>query len=136
MKTSKLPPVTEKELRHFGLLMGPFIAVIFGVVLPWMAEHPMPVWPWIAGAAFGITAFAAPRLLRPVFRVWMAFAEVMNWVMTRLVLGIVFYILVWPMGVAMRLTGKDAMGRKRDKNSGSYRVISLPGLPDHMKRPY
>ena len=136
MKASKLPPVTEKELRHFGFLMGPFIAVIFGVVLPWLAEHPVPVWPWVVGAAFGITAFAAPRLLRPIFRVWMAFAAVMNWVMTRLVLGIVFYIVVWPMGLAMRLAGKDPLGRKLNQSLGSYRVNSLPGLADHMKRPY
>lgn len=136
MMTSKSSPASETELRHFGLLMGLFISVIFGVLLPWLAKHSVPVWPWAVGAAFGFIALAAARLLRPVFRVWMAFALVMNWIMTRLVLGIVFYILVWPMGWAMRLAGKDPMGRKRYRNLDSYRVTSLPGLPDHMKRPY
>lgn len=136
MMPSKSPPVTEKELRQFGLLMAVFVSVIFGVLFPWLAEHPFPVWPWAVGAAFGFVALVSARLLRPIFRIWMKFALAMNWVMTRLVLGTVFYILVWPMGWAMRLTGKDPMGRKLNRDLDSYRVVSLPGLPDHMKRPY
>src|SRR3989344_5715247 len=101
MMTSKSPPASEKELRHFGLLMGLFISVIFGVLFPWLAEHSFPVWPWAVGAAFGLIALVSARLLRPVFRVWMAFALVMNWVMTRLVLGIVFYLFVWPTPLAI-----------------------------------
>jgi hypothetical protein len=136
MMTAKSPPPNEKELRHFGLLMGLFISVIFGVFLPWLVGHAAPVWPWVVGATFGCIALISARLLRPVFRVWMAFALVMNWIMTRLVLGIVFYIIVWPMGWAMRLAGKDPMGRKLNQDIGSYRILTAPGLPDHMKRPY
>ena len=136
MLTLNSPPASEKELRHFGLLMGLFISAIFGALFPWLANHSFRLWPWAVGAVLGFTALVSARRLRPVFRIWMAFAGVMNWIMTRLVLGIIFYILVWPMGWAMRLAGKDPMGRKLNQSLGSYRVLSLPGSPDHMKRPY
>ena len=136
MMPSKSSPASEKELHHFGLLMGLFISAIFGVILPWLAKHSFPVWPWAVGAAFGFIALVSARLLRPVFRVWMAFAAVVNWIMIRLVLGVVFYILVWPMGWALRQVGKDPMRRKCNQNLDSYRVLTPPRLPDHMKRPY
>lgn len=136
MMPSKSSPVTEKELRQFGLLMAVFVSVIFGVIFPWLAGRSLPVWPWVVAAAFGSTALVSARLLRPIFRVWMTFALAMNWVMTRLVLGIVFYILVSPMGWVMRLTGKDTMGRKLHRDLSSYRIPTPPVLPDHMKRPF
>ena len=88
----------------------------------------------ITGAAFAIGGSALfalgglvlRRALRPVYVGWMKFAFVLGWVNTRLILGLFFYGILTPVGVAMRLFGWDPLTRKIDRTAPSYWVKRVP----------
>jgi hypothetical protein len=66
----------------------------------------------------------------------MACGHILGQVNTTIILTIVFYSLFAPMGLAMRLLGKDPMHRKFEPNSDTYRVVRQGRSPSHMKRQF
>ena len=69
-------------------------------------------WALALACAFGLLGIAAPRFLDPVYRAWMAVGEGLGWVNRWILLGIVFYGVLTPMGIVMRLAGRDPMRRR------------------------
>jgi hypothetical protein len=124
-----------KELRSFGLIVGGIFAgigfwplVIRGSRVRW--------WGVALGGALLGAALACPRALNPVHRVWMTLAELLAWINTRLLLGLVFLVLVTPMALAMRIRGTDPMNRGFDRDAVTYRVGRRPRPAKHMLRQY
>ena len=96
-----------------------------------------PRW-WAVALGVGLVgpALAMPRVLAPAHHLWMGLAEVLAWINTRLLLGVVFFGIVTPMGVVMRLLGKDPMRRKSDPSAVTYRVGRCPRPATHMMRQF
>ena len=93
-------------------------------------------WALVAGIVLLAPALVAPRLLAPVYRIWMTIGEALGWVNTRILLGIAFYGLVTPMGLVRRLRGEDPMRRRYDAGAESYRVPKPPRPGTHMRRQF
>ena len=125
-----------QELRKFGLVSGCIVAVLFGVLLPWIFDFQWPAWPWVLAAVLGLWALAHPGSLIFIYRPWLKFGHIAGWINTRIILGILFYLVFFPAGVIMRLVRNDPMRRKLDKNARSYRIDSAPVSKDHVERPY
>jgi len=123
-------------LRQFGLILGFLLIALFGLLFPFVMGTTTPVWPWLAALALWVPAIYRPLWITPIYRAWMAVAHVLNWFMTRLLLGLVFYVVIWPLGIILKLTGKDPLSRKWDNTLTSYRVASPPSTQDDMKRPF
>ena len=123
-KTQTIPELDRKGLREFGLTTGAMIAALFGLLFPWLLDLSFPRWPWGLFAVLAGLGLAAPSLLRPIYRGWMRFGLLMSRIMTPLVLGIVFFGMLLPMGVIMRKFRDDPMARKLDREMESYRVKS------------
>lgn len=126
----------KQELRKFGLVTGAIVVVLFGLLLPWIFSFSLPLWPWIFCGISCAWGLAHPGSLFPVYRVWLKFGHILGWINTRIILGIMFYIVFFPAGIIMRLFGKDPMARKLDNNATSYRKISDPLERNHIERPY
>ncbi len=131
-----IPELDRRGLRDFGLAFGAIIAVLFGLLLPWLFGYQFPWWPWIIAVLFGSWALAAPMTLNPVYRLWMKFGLAINAVVSRVVLAVVFYLVVLPTGMILRLRGRDPMQRKLDKQAKSYRTVSRPAPRDQMQKPF
>ncbi len=131
-----IPEQSPAQLRSFGLIFGALIAVIFGLLIPWLFSGGYRWWPWAAGAVFAIWALAHPASLRPVYRVWMRFGLVIGFINTRIIMAILFYGLFLPIGFVMRLFGWDAMHRQLSGKVESYRVVSRKPRRDHMSHPF
>jgi len=109
--------MSHKQEQHFGFLF----AAVFVIVAFW------PLWPlhapnlyWLAGAgAWAAVALICPRLLAPLYKLWMKFGHVLGWINARIILGVVFFVMVTPIGLVMRLSGKDLL-RMRSPKSASY----------------
>ncbi len=129
------PHDEKKQLRHFGLVVGG----IFGVIGLWpvvfRAEGPR-LWALALGVALLIPALVRPRSLTHVHRIWMAAAEALGWINTRILLSVVFYGMVTPMGIVMRRLGRDPMQRRFDSSIETYRVPKPSRPAAHMTRQF
>ena len=109
----------RREGRSFGLGVG---GVLAAVGAWWLFRGRFPgAAPWVlgAGAALLAAGLAAPALLAVPSRLWLRFGEALSFVTTRVVLGVVFYLVLTPLGVLRRLLGSDPLGR-RDAGQGSF----------------
>ena len=136
LKSNVYPAPDKSELRKFGYITGGIAAVLFGIVLPWLFGHGYPMWPWIIAGILWVWATIAPSTLMPVYKGWMAIGHVLGWINTRIILGIIFYLMFLPVGMVMRLFGKDPMARKIDNSISSYRVVHAIPRKNHVEKPY
>ena len=129
--------VDIRALRSFGLVMAGAIAVLFGLGLPWLSDRPYPAWPWLAAGGLAALALLFPAGLGPFYRGWMVLGHALGWVNTRLLLALVFFVVITPAGLLMRLFGRDPMRRRFEPGLASYRVPHLrPSEPSDMERPF
>jgi hypothetical protein len=126
---------STRQLRHFGLLVGGIFGLIGLWPLVWRHQSPR-LWALALAAALIVPALVAPRVLGPVNRLWMKLGEGLAWVNTRILLGLVFYVVVLPIGFLMRLMGRDPMRRQLERSGTSYRVQSVRRPATHMTRQF
>jgi Saxitoxin biosynthesis operon protein SxtJ len=109
---------TKKDCRSFGLLVGGVIVVI-GLFLLWKTR---PSAPWFLGVGGGLMLFGlvAPLLLKPLQKIWMTFAVLMGFVMTRLILVILFYVVMTLIGRVARIFGAKFLALRPDRSLPSY----------------
>jgi hypothetical protein len=127
---------SDAVLRRFAWIFAALVALLFGLALPWLGERPWPWWPWAAAAAFVLWGLVAPTSVRGFYRLWMRFGQLMSRVTTRLVLAIVFYLVVLPTGLLLRLRGRDPLRRTWRSPEASYRVASRARAADDMRKPF
>jgi hypothetical protein len=107
-----------RSLRKFGLTMGIALAAFGGLFL-WRGRAIAP-YLFVLGALFLLFALAAPRALKHVQRVWMTFAIALGWVMTRVLLVLVFFIGITPIAFIARLSGKKFLELEFEPDRESY----------------
>jgi Saxitoxin biosynthesis operon protein SxtJ len=130
--TVATPP---KQLRSFGLLVGGIFGLIALWPLVWRQEPPR-AWALALAVALIVPALVAPRILAPAYRLWMKLAEVLAWINTRILLGVVFYGMVTPIGLVMRMLKRDPMRRQLEPLGDSYRLRCTPRAATHMLRQF
>jgi hypothetical protein len=113
---------TRRDLRNFGLVVGTGFALI-AAFLFWKGS---PAWPWLGGgaAALILLGLAAPPVLKPLQKAWMAMAVVMGWFMTRLILSVLFFFVMTTIGLVGRLAGKKFLPVPE---GDSYWIRRTPG---------
>jgi hypothetical protein len=113
--------------RSFGRLFTIVCALLAG----WAWWHASSAYIWLAAASvlFALVTWARPEWLAPINRAWMGLAYLLNKIVSPIVLGVLYYGLVTPMGVAMRLSGKDPMRRRFDSAARSYWIERQPPGP-------
>jgi len=142
MKNKKfIPHMREQyreklQLRYFGWIMTGFFPVVFGMVLPWLWSLPWPYWPWVVAGIFGALAWLHPLALKKVYACWMGLAHALAWINTRLILGVVFVLIFIPLGVGLRLLGRDTLQKKWDAHLVSYRINTSARKAEHMERQF
>lgn len=114
--------------RNFGFLF----AGVFALLSAYAAYHggePSKVYGWlIAGVVVGLVAIIAPGALSPFNRVWMKLGDLMGKVVSPLVLGVIFFLLITPVGLIGRLFGRDELRLKRSSGN-TYWIDRDPSGP-------
>lgn len=123
---------TAKELRQFGLIVGGVFVVIGLWPLVFRGES-LRWWAIGLGGILILLGSGLPLVLRPIHSAWMWIGHVLGWVNTRVLLCIVFYGLVTPIGLILRLIGKNTMPMVLAKECLTYRVVRTPRPHSHMK---
>lgn len=123
---------TERMLRQFAGIW----VVFFGAIAAWQGFHHQRQVLAIALAMLAVTlgplGLAWPRTIRPVFIGWTALAYPIGWVVSRIVLGVVFYGLFTPVAWVFRMIGRDALGLKPRPHAVTY-WHSKPRATDKAK---
>lgn len=108
--------------RGFGITF----AVVFALVALWLwLRKDLPVWAiglGVLSLASLTAAYVAPAALRPFNRLWFRFGMLLHHVVTPVIMGLLFFVVVTPMGIVMRALGKDFLRLKRGPDAGSYWV--------------
>jgi Saxitoxin biosynthesis operon protein SxtJ len=113
-------PASKRELRKFGLTVG-LAFLVLGGISKWRGHELPPRILWTAGSLLLVSGLLAPGLLGPVQRGWMRFADVLGTFNTRLILGLLFYVVFTPVGFVMRLF-RDPMTRSLRDGERSHWV--------------
>ena len=127
--------VTSKQLRSFGLIVGGIFAVIALWPLVWRGDG-LRLWAVILAGLLAVPAVVFPMSLKLLYRGWMAIGEVLGWINTRIILGLVFYGVFTPFAMLMRMRGKDPMRRGWDPDLETYREVREPRAGSHMQRQF
>ena len=131
-----IPELDKKGLRRFAWVFATIVAVLFGTLLPVLFGRGWPVTPWVVAGVVALWGLVSPGSIRQFYRLWMRLGFVMNAITSPVILGIVFYTVVFPSGLIVRLLSKDPMRYKWDPNVDSYRRISPAVDVSHMERPF
>jgi Saxitoxin biosynthesis operon protein SxtJ len=120
-----------KELRKFGITVLIGFAII-GLVVFFTAKTPASAcWLWGIGAVFGLSGLTGTVIALPFYFIWMGIAFVIGNIMSRVIMFLIYFGVVTPLGFIMRLTGRDRLRLKKSKGA-SYWVDA----PSHDKDSY
>ena len=122
--------------RSFGLVMAAFFALVGA--LPLFGEAPSVRW-WAVGVAaiFLLLAVWRQALLAPVNRIWLKFGLLLHKIVSPLILALMFYGTVVPIGLILRAIGKNPLRMQRDQAAASYWIGREPGpAPESMKNQF
>lgn len=122
--------------RTFGLLF--FVVFLLIALWPLLKVGTVHRAPLGLALAFLAVALAVPRWLAPLNRLWMKFGELLHRIVSPVILGIMFFGVITPVGVLLRLAGKDLLRTKFDREADSYWIPREPPGPESssMKRQF
>lgn len=124
-----MPPVTTAlPNRAFGALVA---VVLLAVGLAsWLYGQGTAGWLLASAVAVALTAWLRPAWLAPATRVWMVFGQLLHRIVSPLTLGVLFFGVITPMAVVMRLAGRDVLLRRFNPAAPSYWVERRPAGPE------
>ena len=108
----------KSDLRNFGITVGIILLVISGFLF-WKEIESFQIFLAI-GIILFLTAIAIPAVLKPVYWIWMIFAIILGWFMTRVILSLLFYVVFTSIGLTLRFFGKQFLELRWDKSKESY----------------
>ena len=109
--------LAKKDLKNFGFIIG-IILLLFGLFMLYEGIDYF-IYVVSVGLIFLSLGLIAPGILKPIYKVWMTFAVIIGWIMTRLILSVLFYSVITVIAILTRIIGKDFLNLKID-NKESY----------------
>lgn len=108
----------RRELRNFGLLVGGVLAG-FGVLM-WLRGKPLFPWVLVPGALLVALGLVFPRCLKYVYLAWMSLAVVLGFVVSHVLLTLMFFLVIAPIGLVARLLRRDFLRLRIDREASTY----------------
>jgi len=109
---------TKKELRKFGLTVGGVLAVI--AALLFYFGKPSAIYFAVIGGLLILLGALFPQMLKPLNKIWMGLAIILGFIMSRVILTILYYLVLTPIGLLAKIVVKKFMILKYDKSAKSY----------------
>jgi hypothetical protein len=106
--------------RNFGLVF--FIVFLIVSIWPLTNEEPARIWSAIISSVFFILGLMNSKLLTPLNKLWFKFGMILGSIIAPIVMGIVFFLVITPIGLFMKIIGKDLLNIKYDKRKKTYWV--------------
>ena len=108
----------KNDIRKFGVTIGLFLMILAGYFF-WRGRDSFEIL-LVSGIALCVLGLAIPIVLKPIYWIWMILAVILGWIMTRVILSLLFYIMITPIGLLSRLSGNRFLDLKWDKSKDTY----------------
>ena len=108
----------KSDLRKFGITFGLILLIIAGFLF-WKENELFQIILTI-GVVLCVLGITLTVVLKPIYWMWMIFATVLGWIMTRVILCVLFYAILTPTGLILRLFGKQFLELKWNKTDITY----------------
>lgn len=128
---------SPRELRKFGLVVGG-VFVLLGVLF-WLRHKPSFPYLLVPGLMLMALGAVLPRALKYVYLGWMALAFLLGFVVSNILLTLLFFLVITPIGLVARLFGKDFLRLKLDRQTTTYwirRERTAPKSPAEYERQF
>ena len=104
--------------RSFGILFF----IVFSIISIWpiLSGGELRLWSFIVAIIFLIMGITKSRFLTPFNIAWIKFGELLGVIISPLIMGLVYFLVVLPIGILMRAFGKDLLSLKFNKNIETY----------------
>jgi len=116
---------SEKDLKYFGFITLALFALLGGIVYWSSGPFTVSVVLWGIGVAFCVIYYLVRPLRLPLYRGWMKLIYPLGWTISHLFFGAIYFLMMTPIGLLLRLFGHDAMRRKINKTD-SYWITRKP----------
>jgi len=104
--------------RNFGLVF--FVVFLIVALWPLKHEEDIRLWSLVLSIIFFILGIFNSKLLTPLNKLWFKFGILLGSIVSPLIMGIVYFLVVTPIGIIMRLLGKDLLKTNKIKSASTY----------------
>ena len=118
--------------KSFGILF--FIVFFLIAIWPILSNETIRIWALIISVVFFILGIINSKILTPLKKGWIKLGEILGRIVAPIVMGFIFFIIITPIGIFMRLIGKDLLNTKFNKNK-SYWIKRAKNV-ETMKRQF
>ena len=111
---------SKRVLKWFGLMFAAFFGLL-GIMIQWRFNAPRVAQAiWVLGGVVAVSYYTIPPLRRTIYLGWLYAAYPIGWTLSYLILAVVYFLVITPTGLVMRLVGYDPMRRRLDPEADSY----------------
>lgn len=118
--------------RNFGIVF--FIVFLLIAIYPIINSESIRIWSLIIASIFFILGIINSKLLTSLNKIWFKFGLLLGKVISPLIMSLIFFFVVTPIGLLMRLLGKDLLNLKLNKNSTYW--VEKSGPKSKMKNQF
>ena len=104
--------------RSFGLVF--FVVFLLVGIWPLFGEQSLRIWSLVVSLIFLVLGILNSKLLTPLNLVWTKFGELLGRIIAPIAMGVVYFVIITPIGLFMRLIGKDLLRTKSSKNNSYW----------------
>ena len=119
--------------RAFGLIFSVFLLIV--AIVPVFRGRPLRVWAIFLSPLFLTVSLIRPGWMSPLSSAWHRFGLLTQRITNPIIMAILYFIVITPFGILMRLLGRDILHLKWDSDSSSYWIVRQPPgpAPDSMR---
>jgi len=110
--------------RSFGIVF--FVVFLLIAVFPLANSEDLRIWSLIISLIFLILGLLKSKILTPLNKIWFKFGILLGKIVSPLIMGAIFFLVVTPIGIILRLMGKDVLNLKYNKNKSYWIENSSP----------
>ena len=107
--------------RNFGIVF--FIVFLVVSLWPLTYGEPVRIWSAIISSVFLILGLMNSKLLTPLNKLWFKFGMILGAIVAPVVMGVVFFLVITPIGLFMKIIGKDLLKKRYEKKKTTYWII-------------
>jgi len=118
--------------RSFGIVF--FVVFILVALYPLIYSGEIRIWSIVLSLIFLILGLLNSKILTPLNKIWFKFGIILGKIISPIIMGVIFFLVVTPIGLLMRLLGKDLLNLKYNKNESYW--IEKKGPKSKMKNQF